>query len=135
MGATLFDVLVVTIIGAALIIGSIVATAKSRWPVRFKNFDEQSAVCSVAWWAAKQLNIKPSDPRLMYSRPAWLYLTWMGSIPVEELALLSPFIDLVIDGKGPKQDLPAEYEDWHPKTLAAFKSRMQAEGLWPQPRS
>jgi hypothetical protein len=47
------------------------------------------------------------------------------------IKVLSPFIDLVIDAKGPKQDLPAEYEDWHPKTLAAFKGRMQAEALWP----
>jgi hypothetical protein len=60
---------------------------------------------------------------------------WTGRIPVEELAMLAPFIDLAIDGKGPPLNLPAEYEDWRPETLAAFKKRMQAEGLWPQRQS
>lgn len=57
----------------------------------------------------------------------------MGSIPVEELAILHPFIDLIIDGKGPPLNQPAEYDD-RPEVLRKFKQRMQAEGLWPNPQ-
>ena len=49
----------------------------------------------------------------------------------QELALVAPFIDECIAGRGPPLNLPAEYEDWRPAALAAFKARMQAEGLWP----
>lgn len=66
-------------------------------------------------------------------------LSRMGKIPVEELAVVSPFIDLIIDAKGPQPNLPPEYsqeEYLEPRreTLRQFKKRMEAEGLWPQPQ-
>jgi hypothetical protein len=130
MGKTLLAVFAVAAICWVLIIGF-----DHRWPVRFKHLVEQEAVSFVAHWAARQLNMAPSDQRLRYSNSLSLLsviLNWRGSIPVEELALLAPFIDLVIDGEGPPQKLPAYYEDTRPETLRRFKQRMQSEGLWPQ---
>jgi hypothetical protein len=132
MDKTLLAVLAVAAICSALIVGS-----KHRWPVRFKHLVEQEAVSFVAHWAAIQLNMAPGDRRLRYSKSLSLLsviLNWRGSIPVEELALLAPFIDLVIDGQGPPQNLPADYDDTRPETLRRFKQRMQSEGLWPQSR-
>jgi hypothetical protein len=132
MDKTLLAVLAVAAICSALIVGS-----KHRWPVRFKHLVEQEAVSFVAHWAAIQLNMAPGDRRLRYSKSLSLLsviLDWRGSIPVEELALLAPFIDLVIDGQGPPQNLPADYDDTRPETLRRFKQRMQSEGLWPQSR-
>jgi hypothetical protein len=129
MDKTLLAVLAVAAICSALIVGS-----KHRWPVRFKHLVEQEAVSFVAHWAAIQLNMAPGDRRLRYSKSLSLLsviLDWRGSIPVEELALLAPFIDLVIDGQGPPQNLPADYDDTRPETLRRFKQRMQSEGLWP----
>ena len=132
MGKTLLAVFAVAAICWVLIIGF-----DHRWPVRFKHLVEQEAVSFVAHWAARQLNMAPSDRRLRYSNSLSLLsviLNWRGSIPVEELALLAPFIDLVIDGQGPPQNLPADYDDTRPETLRRFKQRMQSEGLWPQSR-
>ena len=132
MDKTLLAVLAVAAICSALIVGS-----KHRWPVRFKHLVEQEAVSFVAHWAAIQLNMAPGDRRLRYSKSLSLLsviLDWRGSIPVEELALLAPFIDLVIDGQGPPQNLPADYDDTRPETLRRFKQRMQSEDLWPQSR-
>jgi hypothetical protein len=132
MEKTLLAALAIAAICSVLIIGF-----DHRWPVRFKHLVEQEAVSFVAHWAAKQLNMAPGDRRLQYSNSLSLLsviLNWRGSIPVEELALLAPFIDLVIDGKGPPQNLPANYEDTRPETLRRFKQRMQSEGLWPQSR-
>jgi hypothetical protein len=50
----------------------------------------------------------------------------------QDLAVLAPFIDQVIAGKGPPPILSAEYEDTRPATLGTFRARMQAEGLWPR---
>jgi len=132
MGKTLLAVFAVAAICWVLIIGF-----DHRWPVRFKHLVEQEAVSFVAHWAARQLNMAPSDRRLRYSNSLSLLsviLNWRGSIPVEELALLAPFIDLVIDGQGPPQNLPADYDDTRPETLRRFKQRMQSEDLWPQSR-
>jgi hypothetical protein len=130
MDTPLLAMLAVAAICAVLIIGS-----DHRWPVRFRHLVEQEAVSFVAHWAAKQLNMTPNDRRLQFSNSLSslsVILNWRGSIPVEELALLSPFIDLVIDGKGPPQKLPPCYEDTRPETLRRFKQRMQSESLWPQ---
>jgi hypothetical protein len=104
-------------------------------PVKFKSLDEESTVYQVARWAAKELNKKPSDLELRHSLTLWAYsvqFNWMGSIPIEELRVLSPFIDRMIDGNGPPQNLPSDYTDWRPETLRRFKDRMIAEGLWPE---
>src|SRR6266487_3681953 len=92
------------IIGLALIVAVIAPLKSKRRPVTFKNLDEEAAVSVVAWWAAKKLNIKFGDPQLLYSLQLWIYpwfLNWGGLIPIKELALLAPFIDLAIDGKLP----------------------------------
>jgi hypothetical protein len=121
-----------TLIVVALVIDA--RTPRVRKPVTFKNLDEEQAVFGVADWASKQLGMRPGDPQLLHSFLLDAYLNqgnWMGRIPTEELALLSPFIDLMIEGKGPPQNLPAEYDDPRPEILRRFKGRMQAEGLWP----
>jgi hypothetical protein len=128
---------VIVVIGLAVIAGGVILLASNRMPVTFKNLDEEAAVYQVSRWAAKQLDITPGDPRLRYSLWLWMYsanFNWLGSIPVAELTLLAPFINLVIDGKGPPPNLPPEYDN-RPETLSRFKRRMQAEGLWPQSQS
>jgi hypothetical protein len=102
-----------------------------RMPVTFTSPDEESAVYQVALWAAKELNIRWGGPQLRYSFALYLSSAnwiWMGSIPVAELALLRPFIDLMIAGKGPPQNLPAEYDDPRPETLRRFKERCKRSG-------
>jgi hypothetical protein len=131
MATTLIAAIAVTLLVFALVVGA----RTPSMPVTFKNLDEERAVYGVALWASKQMGIKPGDPRLKCSLYLWAYssnLNWMGRIPIEELALLSPFIDLIIEGKGPPRNLPAEYEDTRPEKLKRFKERMQTEGLWPQ---
>jgi hypothetical protein len=51
------------------------------------------------------------------------------SISRDDLEFIAPYIDEWINGQAPPQDLPAEYWDWRPETLSAFKKRMQQEGL------
>lgn len=125
---------------AVLLVGAVVWVALAfvrsmRMPVTFKSLDEQRLIYSVALWAAKELNKKPGDGQLRYSLNLWAYSVnycWMGSIPVDELRILSPFIDLMINGKGPPQNLPNEYKDERPDMLTRFKDRMKAEWLWPR---
>ncbi len=59
-------------------------------------------------------------------------LPYLTRLPRAELAVLAPFIDEIIEGRGPPLNLPPEYEDYRPRVLAAFKARMTAEGLWPE---
>src|SRR5664279_2867234 len=104
MATTLIQAIIAALLALALIVG--VRTSR-KMPVKFKNLDEESTVYGVAIWASKQLDIKPGDLRLKNSLYLWAYsanFNWMGRIPVEELALLSPFIDLMIEGKGPPQN-------------------------------
>lgn len=54
-----------------------------------------------------------------------------SSISREDLEFLAPYIDDWINGHAPPQNLPAEYWDWRPDALKAFKDRMQTQGLWP----
>jgi len=124
----------------AMVLAAIfIATARyaARMPVKFKTLDEQSDIIAVAYWAQKTGNI--DSKRLRYSITLDLAtsaatgpITLKGSIPVEELAILAPWIDRVIDGKGPPRNLPPEYVDRRPVILGEFKKRMQDEGLWPR---
>ena len=110
-------------------------------PVKFKSFDELDSLSEVARWAHTQF--LSDDPRsrafaLLATRirPAWLGfppLPVFVRISVEDLATLAPYIDQAIDGKGPKQNLPAEYEDWRRAALRGFKARIESEGYWPIP--
>ena len=135
MTTNLLALLATSILCVTLGVAAVAVAAKRRMPVKFKNLDEQRTVYNVACWAAKQLDIKAGDRRLLYSRllrGVSSRFNWMGSIPVQELAILSPFIDLMIEGKGPPLNQPAEYEDRRPAILKQFKERMQTEELWPQ---
>lgn len=119
-----------------------IAVFRQRFPVTFDSVKEERAVFRVAQRADKELKSKQGESKLVYSLLLW---TWTvsfnrgGRIPAEELAILSPFIDSIIDGNGPALMLPEydqdEYVDPGPKILRQFKKRMQAEGLWPQPQN
>jgi hypothetical protein len=116
---------------------------RQKLPVRFKSIDEYVTVTDVTNSALKQL--PRDDPRRLILQVASLRLddsvrpvvvppSWVR-ISAEDLRVLAPFIDLWIDKKGPPINLPFEYqaemENERAARLAAFKARMQSEGLWP----
>jgi hypothetical protein len=113
--------------------------SEGKLPVRFRSFDEINCVTNAAIWA--QDTIGPDDTRrkgivnlntyLVLAAASSLRPPFFIRISKEDLGLLAPFIDKIIKGEGPAWPLPAEYEDWRPKVLSGFKSRMQSEGLWP----
>jgi hypothetical protein len=109
-----------------------VLRARRRLPVTFRSFDEANAVGAVAVWARQQ--IKNGDPRR--NAINWLNLYFPIPLSIQrisraDIALLAPFIDEFIAGRGPPLNLPAEYDDWRPAALREFKARMQREGFWP----
>jgi hypothetical protein len=136
MNATLANFIFFVILGIGLAVALywLRKVRAAEMPVTFKNLDEETTIYQVARWAAKQLDLPPGDSRLRWSLVLWASsanFSWMGRIPKSELAELQPFIDLVIEGKGPPQNLPAEYNDLRPGILRGFKARMKAESLWP----
>jgi hypothetical protein len=60
------------------------------------------------------------------------FLPFLRRISRDDLAFLAPYIDEWIAGKAPPLGLPAEYYDWRPDCLRAFKERMIREDLWPR---
>jgi hypothetical protein len=115
-------------------------------PVRFTSRDEIYAVQEAAMLGRSQT---PADyaksgrfislqPRLTGSgimRNSFTYnrlplFPSLVHLSKEELEMLAPFIDQIIDGKA-SWGLPAEYEDYRPAVLQAFKERMIAQHLWP----
>jgi hypothetical protein len=130
--------LIVVSLGLAVLPLAIVAVWKrSRLPVGFKSYDEVNSVADVAIWA--QAQVASGDPRFPTLLQLRLYLLDSGIRPpfivrisAEDLEILAPFIDRFIAGEGPPWNLPAEYEDWRPAALTAFKERMKRERLWPQ---
>lgn len=101
-----------------------------RMPVRVKGFDEVACVLGVVWWASRDPAIRAKLPYanlLKSAASGW----WWARLPQSELVVLVPFIDATIDGRGPALNQPLEYEDYRPRVLAAFKSRMKSEGRWP----
>lgn len=108
-------------------------------PVKFESFDELNSVADVCRWAQQQF--ERDDPRCKAFAVVLVHLqaaTYFFSVPftvrisAQDLALLAPFIDQSVEGKGPPSARSAEYEDWRPAALKGFKARMQREGLWPQ---
>jgi len=110
-----------------------ISTRHSR--IWFKTLDEVAVVKELMHWARTKVS-GPIGHRL-----------WAGSMMIDadsipaiqsisrgELAILAPFIDEWIEGKLPPQNLPAEYEDYRPRVLLAFKQRLQSEGRWPYSR-
>ena len=59
--------------------------------------------------------------------------SWMGRIPVSELVILQPFIDLVIDGKGPRKSFPANTTILALKFLADSRSACRRRGFGRMP--
>jgi hypothetical protein len=127
---------VIAVIAVAVLAGR----ARASQPVRFKTFEEVGSVTDVVVWASKQIpadDQRRSALRMLFikiSPPSSAGLTppSLVGMSVEDLALAAPFIDECIAGRGPPLNMPAEYEDWRPAALAAFKARIQAEGLWPR---
>jgi hypothetical protein len=112
-------------------------TERLKLPVRFASNSELTEVARVAGWAQKRCD--RSDARRQAIAAIWSYLSMYMTLPrfgvrisAQDLAVLAPFIDQVIAGKGPPPILSAEYEDTRPATLGTFRARMQAEGLWPR---
>jgi hypothetical protein len=102
-----------------------------RMLVRMKGYDEVGCVFDVVLWASRDPAIRSKLPYANALRIAVpLSLRWWARLPQTELAVLAPFIDAVIEGRGPPLNLPPEYEDYRPRVLDAFKSRMKSEGLW-----
>ena len=105
-------------------------------PIRLRSFDEVDCIRRAAAFATQRLNLPPQDRTLFYSNLLWrdwwiIWFPWSVRLPIVELTALAPFIDGMIEGHGPPLNLPPEYEDYRPRVLAAFKARMEAEGLWP----
>ncbi len=133
---TLWQGLFVLFTLALLAFGIYAQAQRLKLPVRFASIDELNAVADVARWARQRF--ERGDPLQKAIIGTWWYLsrfsiTRIGArISARELALVAPFIDEVIAGKGPPLDLAAEYGDDRPACLGAFKARIHAEGLWPQ---
>ncbi len=120
--------------GAGLIAALAWTALRRRHRIRFKTFDEFAVVKELMLWAAQQLPDREGQifaAKAMMLRPSDIVA--LQSISREDLAVLAPFIDAWIDGKAPPQNLPAEYEDYRPRTLLAFKRRLQSKTLWPSP--
>ena len=106
-------------------------------PVQLKSFDEIECVSGAAAWATRRLGDEKASRELRRVNGI-RFSSWFGTplpylvrLPQAELAVLSPFIDAMIEGRGPPLNLPPEYDDYRPRVLAAFKARMKSEGLWP----
>ena len=125
---------------AVIAIAVLAVRVRANQPVWFKTLDELGSVTDVVVWASKQ--IATDNPRrkalqllsVKLGPPAVSVLTPLSFVRMsaEDLALVAPFVDECIAGRGPPLNMPAEYEDWRPAALAAFKARMRAEGLWPR---
>ena len=129
-----FSTTLQALVGAGLIAALAWTALRRRHHIRFKTFDEVAVVKELMFWAAQQLPDREGrilTAKAMMLRPTELVA--LRSISREDLAVMVPFIDEWIDGKAPPQDLPAEYEDYRPRTLLAFKRRLQSKDLWPSP--
>jgi hypothetical protein len=127
-----FSTTLQALFGAGLIAAAVWTVFRRRHHVRFKTFDEVAVVKELMFWAAQRLPDR--EGRLFTAKATMLQptaLVALQSISREDLAVLAPFIDEWIDGKAPPQNLPAEYEDYRPRTLLAFKQRLQSKELWP----
>jgi len=134
----LLGVIAIAITMAVVVLGLTIVAKRGILPVGFESMRECAHVRFTARWASRQVG--PQDPRY---RPLLSLNLRLGGFPIQgfyflyyisrrDLEILAPFIDEMIEGKGPPLNLPAEYEDERPATLAKFKTRMQQEGLWPK---
>jgi hypothetical protein len=132
----LLSVGVVALAGLALCL--ILLRLGGNRPVGCKTSDEASALRDVARWARDQVSRydwRREGLALLSARIPTVAFPLFVRLSTDDLALLAPFIDQCIAGKELPAYLSGEYEDWRPAALAAFKARMQAEGLWPKDAS
>jgi hypothetical protein len=121
------------IVGLILIAIVLGLRKERRMPVRVSGYDEVNCLLGVVFWASREPAISAKLPWANAMRIGYqVYLGWWLRLPQAELNVLAPFIDAMIEGRGPPLDLPPEYEDYRPRVLSAFKARMEAEGLWPK---
>jgi hypothetical protein len=115
-------------VGAAAVIIWLIRRRRSG--IGFKTLDEVAVVQQlIAWVADKEPERRI---RLLFGNTLMHHgIVALQSIPREDLAILAPYIDEWIEGRLPPQNLPAEYEDYRPRVLLAFKQRLQSEGRWP----
>jgi hypothetical protein len=129
-----FNTTLQALFGAGIIAALAWTAFRRRHRIRFKTSDEVAVVKQLMFWAAQRLPDR--EGRILTAKATVLSpsdIVALQSIAREDLAILVPFIDEWIDGKAPPQDLPAEYEDYRPRTLLAFKRRLQSRKLWPSP--
>jgi hypothetical protein len=128
----------IEIVGSIVLVGLIALwawiIANRRSFIWFKTYDEVHVVSGLLLWVAAK--VPEPDGRRLRTIAQYTYAypyapPVMRCISRAYLTLLAPYIDEWIDGHLPPQDLPAEYEDYRPRTLLAFKQRLQAKGLWP----
>ena len=129
---------IIEIFGSICLVGLIALwawiIANRRFFIWLKTCDEAHVVAGLLFWVAEKVP-EPNARRLRTVAQYWDAYPYtppfMKGISGTDLALLAPYIDEWIDGNLPPQNLPAEYEDYRPRTLLAFKQRLQAKGLWP----
>lgn len=134
MPMTIFKAIEVLLALGLLGVGFYVLAKNMSLPVSFKSMDEFDAVGSIVRWASQQIPRDDGRQQALSTMRFLLVYSWsvvyrLRRISRSDLAVLAPFIDQVIEGKGPPLNLPAEYEDWRPALLSNFKARMQVEGL------
>ena len=107
-----------------------ISTRRSR--IWLKTLDQAAVLKELMFWAAPKI---PGRTGQLIKAQAFSVTTYdiaaLQSVSREHLAILVPYIDEWIAGKLPPQNLPAEYEDYRPRVLLAFKQRLQSEGRWP----
>jgi hypothetical protein len=104
---------------------------RRRSGIGFKSLDEVAVVQELMFWVADKVPERRS--RLLFGSTLMpRNIVALQTISREDLAVLAPYIDDWIDGRLPPQNLPAEYEDFRPRVLRAFKQRLQSQGRWPE---
>jgi hypothetical protein len=119
-------------IGTVAVLVWIFLTRRSR--IWLRTLDEVAVVKELMFWAAPK--VPGRTGHMLYASAlciAPFEIARLQSMSREDLAVLAPFVDEWVEGRLPPQNLPAEYEDFRPRTLLAFRQRLQSEGLWPVP--
>lgn len=107
---------------------------RRRSGIGFKTLDEVAVVQELMVWVAHKVPERRNQ-LLFGSTLMPRGIVALQSISRDDLAILAPYIDDWIEGRLPPQNLPAEYEDFRPRVLLAFRQRLQSEGRWPLTRS
>jgi hypothetical protein len=125
------------ILGGLIIVGAIAWTfITRRTRIWLRTLDEVAVIKELMFWAAPKV---PGRKGHMLYWAAFAIAPFgiarLQSMSREDFAVLAPFVDEWIEGRLPPQNLPAEYEDFRPRILLAFKQRLLSAGLWPLPEA